>query len=244
VYVLLPLVFDLRKQKLTWEADTLNVPNYTGSTGFGEFYVQKLVGHCGTLDVEDVKATVDHLVKEGKGEYGPGKLFVTGGSHGGFLTAHRESCYSPPDILVCLRRDVRNDTVIGQYPETFSAAVLRNPVISSQPASTDIPDWYFSEFGVRPSVDAEQMLPELYAQLYLSSPISHVRKVCAPVLLLLGTEDRRVINVQGKGFFHALRALGREVELLTFEGEGHSLDGVETARVGWTATVDWFGRKA
>lgn len=70
--------------------DTLNIPNYTGSTGFGEFYVQKLIGKCGTLDVEDVKATVDHLVKEGKGEYGPGKQLVTGGSHGGFLTAHRE----------------------------------------------------------------------------------------------------------------------------------------------------------
>jgi hypothetical protein len=70
--------------------DTLNIPNYTGSTGFGEFYVQKLVGKCGTLDVEDVKATVDHLVREGKGEYGPGKQLVTGGSHGGFLTAHRE----------------------------------------------------------------------------------------------------------------------------------------------------------
>lgn len=73
--------------------DTLNIPNYTGSTGFGEFYVHKLLGKCGTLDVEDVKATVDRLVKEGKGEYGPGKQFVTGGSHGGFLTAHRECNY-------------------------------------------------------------------------------------------------------------------------------------------------------
>lgn len=73
--------------------DTLNIPNYTGSTGFGDFYVQKLIGKCGTLDVEDVKATVDLLVREGKGEYGPGKQFVTGGSHGGFLTAHRECDY-------------------------------------------------------------------------------------------------------------------------------------------------------
>ncbi len=136
------------------------------------------------------------------------------------------------------------DIVIGQYPDTFTAAVLRNPVISSQPASTDIPDWYFSEFGVRPSVEAEQMPPALYAQLYPSSPIAHVRSVRAPVLLLLGTEDRRVVNVQGKAFFHALRALGREVELLAFEGEGHALDGVEATRVGWEATVDWFGRKA
>lgn len=53
--------------------------------------MQALVGRCGTLDVEDVKASVDHLVKEGKGEHGPGKQFVIGGSHGGFLTAHRKS---------------------------------------------------------------------------------------------------------------------------------------------------------
>ena len=70
------------------------MPNYTGSTGFGDFYVQTLIGQCGTLDVEDVKASVDYLVKEGKGEHGPGKQFVTGGSHGGFLSAHRKSRYS------------------------------------------------------------------------------------------------------------------------------------------------------
>jgi len=78
--------------------DTLNIPNYTGSTGFGEFYVRELIGKCGTLDVEDVKASVDYLVKEGKGEYGPGKQFVTGGSHGGFLTGHRECDYPSGDI--------------------------------------------------------------------------------------------------------------------------------------------------
>ena len=126
----------------------------------------------------------------------------------------------------------------------FSSAVMRNPVISSQPASTDIPDWYLSEFGVQPSAESERMPPALYAQLYSSSPISHAVHVCAPVLLLLGCEDRRVINVQGKTFFHALRGLGKKVELLMFEGEGHALDGVEATRVGWEATVDWFSKAA
>ncbi len=53
-----------------------------------------------------------------------------------------------------------------------------------------------------------------------------------------------MVNVQGRTFFHALRGLGKKVDLLTFEGEGHSLDGVETARVGWEATVDWFEKAA
>ncbi|KAI0249481.1 hypothetical protein BJV78DRAFT_661677 [Lactifluus subvellereus] len=104
---------------------TLNVPNYAGSSGFGDFYVQELIGKCSTLDVQDVKAAVDHLVEEGKGEYGHGKQFVTGGSHAGFLTAR----------------------LIGQYPDTFTAAVLRNPVIMSQPTSTD----KTSQIGTFPS---------------------------------------------------------------------------------------------
>ena len=122
--------------------------------------------------------------------------------------------------------------------------MLRNPVISWQPASTDIPDWYMSEFGQRPSADGEQIPPALYAQLYPCSPIAHVRNVRAPVLLLLGLEDHRVVNVQGKTFYHALRGLGKRAEILTFEGEGHPLDGVEAARVGWEATVDWFSKAA
>jgi dipeptidyl aminopeptidase/acylaminoacyl peptidase len=101
-----------------------------------------------------------------------------------------------------------------------------------------------SEFGVQPSAESEQMPPALYEQLYPSTPIAYVAHVRVPVLLLLGLEDRRVINVQGKTFYHALKGLGKDVELLTFEGEGHPLDGVEAGRVAWEATVDWFRKAA
>ena len=68
--------------------DTVSMPNYTGSMGFGEKYIQKLIGRCGTLDVEDCIASVNELIKLGISA--DGRQVVQGGSHGGFLTAQRE----------------------------------------------------------------------------------------------------------------------------------------------------------
>ena len=68
------------------------MPNYTGSLGYGDGFVQRLVGNCGKLDVEDCYASIRHLIESGIAE-GPGKQFLTGGSHGGFLIAHRMSFF-------------------------------------------------------------------------------------------------------------------------------------------------------
>jgi dipeptidyl aminopeptidase/acylaminoacyl peptidase len=55
--------------------------------GFGDKYIQKLLGKCGELDVGDCIASVERLVELGILE--PGRQVVQGGSHGGFLAAHR-----------------------------------------------------------------------------------------------------------------------------------------------------------
>lgn len=84
----------------------------------GQRFAHSLLGKCGTLDVQDCVDTVDYLVAQGIAARE--SVVVTGGSHGGFLTAH----------------------LIGQYPDMFKAAVMRNPVISSaeQAIGTDIPE--------------------------------------------------------------------------------------------------------
>lgn len=133
--------------------------------------------------------------------------------------------------------------MIGQYPGVFSAAVMRNPVISAgELAASDIPDWPYAEFGQPYGPDAH-ITPELYAKLYAASPIAHVDKVCTPVLLLIGEDDLRVPPSQGKGFYHALKGRGSvPVEMLVFPKESHPLEGVEAARVVVEATKDWFRR--
>ena len=166
--------------------------------------------------------------------------------------------------------------VIGQYPDLFSAAVLRNPVISvGEISSSDIPDWYFAEFGIEyplssSSRDVDNTLPssalpplvssEIYTNLTSASPILHVDSIKIPVLLLIGSADRRVAPSQGVNFYHALKARyasvgarggdvggdkknvggNRKVEMLIFKGESHPLDGVEAAKVSFEVTKKWF----
>ncbi|KAF7344008.1 Peptidase-S9 domain-containing protein [Mycena venus] len=229
---------------LALEGYTVSFPNYRGSVGFGENFVRALLGNCGTLDVEDCIATVRHLVKIGISAEGKGKQFLIGGSHGGFLTAH----------------------LIGQFPDVFSAAVIRNPVISTDPLSSDIPDWYFNEWNIdfpiysspegfpetaesnRPLPLPPRRTPAESQRIFSSSPIAYVGAVTAPVLLHLGGSDLRVTPTHGLEYYHALKGKARnerpeqDVEMHWFGKEGHSLDGVETSRIVWETSRDWFNR--
>ena len=44
------------------------------------------------------------------------------------------------------------------------------------------------------------------------SPIIHVKKVTAPVLMLIGAKDRRVPMSQGVAYYHNLKAKGTSLE--------------------------------
>ena len=69
--------------------DTVSLPNYTGSVGYGENYIQEILGKWGVLDVADCTATVEELIRLGVSK--SGRQVIQGGSHGGFLAAHRKS---------------------------------------------------------------------------------------------------------------------------------------------------------
>lgn len=60
--------------------------NYSGSTGYGEEWINRLIGHIGEYDVRDTHEVCLHLLKSDQ-MVSKNKVFVMGGSHGGYIGA-------------------------------------------------------------------------------------------------------------------------------------------------------------
>ncbi|MEP6790162.1 MAG: prolyl oligopeptidase family serine peptidase [Ramlibacter sp.] len=67
-------------------------------------------------------------------------------------------------------------------------------------------------------------IPEQRAQMLASSPVSHLDKITAPLLVIQGANDIRVLRQDSDDVVSGLRALGRQVDYLSFPDEGHSVN--------------------
>ena len=179
--------------------------NFVGSTGKGQDNIDALVGRLGDWDVEDCYDAVQSCL-EVEGRIARDEVYLYGGSHGGFLALHLGS----------------------RYPDAFRAIVVRNPVTNraTKAAATDIPDLDSNAAGL--SYDYLPLNPDAMRKLHEVSPIAHVGKMKAPVCLLLGKRDARVPPYQGREYYHALKALGKEARMYEYD-DNHSLAKVATA---------------
>jgi dipeptidyl aminopeptidase/acylaminoacyl peptidase len=73
-------------------------------------------------------------------------------------------------------------------------------------------------------------LPEMGALWKERSPLTHARKVKAPVLLFHGRQDNVVGVQQSIDFVEAVRRQGGVAELVIYEEEGHSFAREENRR--------------
>ncbi|NWQ81887.1 APEH enzyme, partial [Columbina picui] len=239
---------------ISWSIRTLHPPPEQEHPQYGD--VASLPGNVGTQDVCDVQVWPWHVVltpgcpmlpwvpQGGKVEppalagvppisrwqfcvervlqeepLDASRVALVGGSHGGFLACH----------------------LLGQFPNTYHACVVRNPVvnIASMVATTDIPDWCLTETGLSYAPDALPD-PAQWTDMLLKSPMRYVDQVCAPVLLMLGQDDRRVPPKQGLEYYHALKARGIPTRLLWYPGNNHALAGVEAEADGFMNMVLWL----
>lgn len=165
--------------------------NHRGSSGYGRRFRQRLYGHWGEVDVADILSGVAHLVDTGR--VNPQAVFIRGGSAGGYA------------VLAAL---VAGELFRGgcSYYGVSDLSLLARDTHKFESRYLDqlIGPW-----------------PEAEALYRARSPIHHIDRIHAPVLLLQGSEDRVVPPNQARGIHDALRARLPDTRLLLFEGEGH-----------------------
>ncbi len=188
-------------------------PNHRGSSGYGISY-QKLVRRdFGGDDLKDLQASTEYACALSWVD--PKRLGIFGGSYGGFMTL----------------------SAVTRLPEYWAAAVDffgPSDLVSSMRSVP--PTWRKSvaAWCGDPDDDAE-MLRE-------HSPITYVEQVRAPLLVLQGANDPRVVRAESDQMVERLRQLGREVEYHVFEDEGHGFVKRTNILRSYRYAADFFAR--
>jgi dipeptidyl aminopeptidase/acylaminoacyl peptidase len=107
-------------------------------------------------------------------------------------------------------------------------AVTQTDRFAAVVAGAGIANWqsYYGENGID-----QWMIPYFGASVYddpwiyeRSSPITFIKRVKTPTLVLQGERDAEVPAPQAYEFWHALRTLGVATELVIYPGQGHRLN--------------------
>lgn len=186
-------------------------PNIRGSTGYGKSYQKLIHRDFGGDDLKDMQAAADYL-KELDWVDG-NRLGVFGGSYGGFATlscATRLADYWAAAV----------DVVGPSNLVTFAKAVP--------------PFWkrMMKQWVGDPEEDFDFLMER--------SPITYVDQLQCPILVIQGANDPRVVQSESDQMVDRLKELGRDVEYMVFEDEGHGFTKRSNALIAWRATADFF----
>jgi dipeptidyl aminopeptidase/acylaminoacyl peptidase len=97
-----------------------------------------------------------------------------------------------------------------------------------------IDQWLIPFFGASVYDD-----PAVY---WRSSPIAFIKNAKTPTLVLVGERDAECPAPQSREFWHALKTLGVETELVIYPNEGHAIVEPEHQRDIVRRSLDWFDR--
>ncbi|MDN7124417.1 S9 family peptidase [Pseudidiomarina terrestris] len=191
-----------------------NVVLYTnprGSTSYGEAFAQEIHHNYPSQDYDDLMDGVDAVIA--KGFIDEERLYVTGGSGGGVLTAW----------------------IVG-HTDRFAAAVVAKPVINwySFVLTADMYN-YFTKYWF-PGLPWENL--EHYMKY---SPISYVGNVTTPTMLLTGEADYRTPISESEQYYQALKLAGVETAMVRVPDAPHGIYSRPSNLIGKVAYIlHWF----
>jgi dipeptidyl aminopeptidase/acylaminoacyl peptidase len=139
------------------------------------------------------------------------RLGITGWSYGGYMSMWAV-------------------TQTNRFKAAMAGAGIAN--YQSYYGENKIDQWMIPFFGKSVYDD-----PEVYAR---SSPITFIKKAKTPTLVIVGDSDGECPTPQSYEFWHALKTLNVETQLVVYEHEGHMFIKPEHRRDRIRRTVAWF----
>jgi dipeptidyl aminopeptidase/acylaminoacyl peptidase len=202
-------------QILTLEGFAVFVPNARGSTGYGLDYAKRVDRDWGGQDMLDhVHAMTEILPKDDLLD--TTRAGVVGRSYGGYMTLMLASRY--PDLwrgAVDMFGPYDLLTFCERIPETWKP--------------------YFALALGDPEKDRDFIVER--------SPRTRMDEITAPLLVIQGRNDPRVVEQESSDLVEHLRGLGKQVDYLVFEDEGHDVLKLQNRVRCYDAIVSFFSEQ-
>lgn len=167
--------------------------NFRGSGGFGDKFVQSGFREWGGKMQDDITDATRAMIAQGIADLN--RICIFGGSYGGY--AALEGAVKEPDLYKC---------TIG-YVGIYDLGLMYS--------RGDIPQSLYGENYLK------MVLGENQDELFDRSPIAHLDKLKAKVMLIVGGADQRVPAIQGERLHQALEARKIAHEWIYERTEGH-----------------------
>ncbi len=166
--------------------------NPRGSQGYGKAFADAITGKWGQPAHDDCMAVVDTVLE--KAYIDPDRLYVTGGSYGGYMT----------------------NWIVTQT-QRFRAAVTQRSIsdLGTFFGTSDIGWDLVDEFKGTPWEK-----PEVYEKW---SPLTYLKNIDTPLMIIHSENDLRCPMEQAERLFAPLKYMGKEVRLIRFPESSHGL---------------------
>jgi len=186
--------------------------NYHGSSSFGYAFKDSISGRWGELELQDVEAATDALLKKPWADRK--RVFATGGSYGGYMVAWMNGHVKP-----------------GRY-----AAYICHAGCFDWTAmfADDAYTWHAKELGAWYWDDM--------ARVHAQSPHAFAQHMKTPTLVIHGQLDYRVPDAQGLAYYNTLKARGVDARLVWFPDENHWILKPRNSRLWYGEFFDWLRR--